>query len=47
MASNAKLADQKIRRLAGIASELGWHHEADLDLAWELIAEYEKEYQDA
>lgn len=44
MAANGKVADMKLRHLASIASELGWSFDASLDIAWELISDYEKEY---
>lgn len=42
MAINANDADDRLHRLALIASELGWHADADLDMAWQLIQEYEQ-----
>lgn len=42
LAQGAKDAEHKIGALADIAFDLGWHHEASLDTAWELIGEYEK-----
>lgn len=44
MAANGKVAEMKLRPLANIASELGWHHESSLDMAWELIVEYENDF---
>lgn len=40
----ARLAESKVRDLGLIAAELGWHVDADLETAWELIQTYEKKY---
>lgn len=40
---NALITDKRLRRLSTIAAELGWHVDADLDLAWELIQQYDRE----
>ena len=42
MAINANDADERLRALAAIAAELGWHADADLDEAWRAIQEYER-----
>lgn len=42
LALNARDVDGRIRQLAHIAAELGWHADADLDRAWALIQEYEQ-----
>lgn len=47
LAANAKLADQKLERLRGIASDLGWHADADLDVAWEEILAYDQRFHPA
>lgn len=44
LAANAKEADLKISRLSGIASQLGWHISADLDIAWEEIQDYDRTF---
>lgn len=44
LSSRAGQADLKLRAVARIASELGWHADASLDLAYELIQAYEKEF---
>jgi hypothetical protein len=36
-------AQRKLRSLSHIAGELGWHADADLDFAWELIQDYDRE----
>ena len=41
LARRGRLAEQRLRRLASIASELGSHVDADLDAAQALIREYE------
>lgn len=40
-------AENQIRSLAFIASELGWHADASLDYAWELIQEYDADRKKA
>ena len=47
LAANARLADQKLEHLHGIASALGWHAAADLDLAWEEIQAYDQRFHPA
>ena len=42
MAINAKDTDDRLKSLASIAAELGWHADADLDEAWHAIQEYEQ-----
>lgn len=37
-------AEQKINGLRHIAANLAWHADADLDLAWEDIQEYDKKW---
>lgn len=39
-----KIAESKLQDLAQIAGELGWHADASLDFAWELIEEYNDRY---
>lgn len=36
-------AEPRLRALADITAELGWHADASLDFAWELIQEYDAE----
>ena len=38
---NARDADMRLRKLAVIAGEMGWHADADLDEAWRLAQEYD------
>ena len=45
LSRNARDADKKLRKLTMIADELGWHVDADLDLAFTLIQEYEAEFE--
>lgn len=40
---NALNTDKRLRKLSVIAAELGWHVDADLELAWELIQQYDLE----
>lgn len=47
LATNARLADQKLTQLHGIASNLGWHCGADLDVAWEEILAYDLRFHPA
>ena len=39
---NARDADMRLRKLSAIAGELGWHVDADLDTAWELVQQYDE-----
>ncbi|MBK0420459.1 hypothetical protein JD276_15650 [Leucobacter sp. CSA1] len=43
LSARARRAEQRLRRLAEIAAELGWHVDADLDVAYELIQKYDEE----
>ena len=45
LSRNARDADKTLRKLTMIADELGWHVDADLDLAFTLIQEYEAEFE--
>jgi len=38
------VAEPKLRAIADIAAELGWHADASLDTAWEWIQQYETEF---
>ena len=44
MARLALTAEEKLRDLRSIASDLGWHIDADLDTAWEEIQAYDKKW---
>lgn len=44
MAQYAREAEEKLRALASIAGDLDWHMDADLDLAWEQIQDYDKKW---
>lgn len=44
MAMNARKAEGKLRDLASITDNLGWHYDADLDLAWAEIQNYDKKW---
>ena len=44
LTERAHLVDKKAPRLATIAAELGWHADADLDIAWRLIQRYDAEF---
>jgi hypothetical protein len=41
MAYNARDVDTRLRALASIVAELGWHVDADLDEAWVRIQAYD------
>ena len=41
LSQNARQAEKRIRELASIAAELGWHADAELDKAWQLIRDYD------
>lgn len=40
----SRTAEKRLRALAEIASEMGYHFDADLDYAWELIQEFEEQF---
>ena len=44
IAKNARTAEGKLRDLSFITDNLGWHCDADLDLAWEEIQNYDKKW---
>ena len=43
LSSRARYAERQLRQLSLIAGELGWHADASLDVAHELIKAYDKE----
>lgn len=45
MARYARDAEEKLSALASIAADLDWHMDADLDLAWEQIQDYDKKWR--
>lgn len=45
MVELTRITDRKLRRLTYIASEMGWHVDASLESAQELMDEYDEEFQ--